>query len=126
MNVEDIENSIDVAVNLLKAMSNERRLKILCALYRGEKCVGDLEDIVGLSQSAISQHLARLRKDGVVNTRRNAQTIYYSIDGRAVHALLRCLYDIYSPDGELTYYEDFGHVLDDMCPTDLQAKKARQ
>ena len=59
---------------LLKAMGNERRLLILCQLAGGEKSVGELEEAIDLSQSALSQHLARLRKDGLVRTRRKAQT----------------------------------------------------
>lgn len=70
---------------------------VICALYQGEKSVGELEEIVGLSQSALSQHLARLRRDGLVNTRRNAQTIFYSLNDKATEAVLRCLYDIYAP-----------------------------
>ncbi len=97
MDVKDIERNIEVAVNLLKALSNERRLMIICALYQGEKSVGELENIIGLSQSALSQHLARLRRDGLVNTRRNAQTIFYSLNDKAAEAVLRCLYDIYAP-----------------------------
>jgi DNA-binding transcriptional ArsR family regulator len=97
MNIQEIEKHIDVAVNLLKALSNERRLMIMCALYKSEKNVGELEQIVGLSQSALSQHLARLRRDGLVTTRREAQTIYYSMSDTATHAVLQCLYDIYSP-----------------------------
>lgn len=98
MDINEIEKNIEFAVNLLKALSNERRLMIMCALYKGEKNVGELEQIVGLSQSALSQHLARLRRDGLVNTRREAQTIFYSMDDRATEAVLRCLYDIYCPD----------------------------
>jgi len=98
MDVKEVERNIEVAVNLLKALSNERRLMIICALYKGEKSVGELEQIVGLSQSALSQHLARLRRDGLVNTRRNAQTIFYSMNDRATEAVLKCLYDIYSPE----------------------------
>lgn len=98
MDVKDIERYIEVAVNLLKALSNEKRLMVICALYQGEKSVGELEEIVGLSQSALSQHLARLRRDGLVNTRRNAQTIYYSLNDKSTEAVLRCLYDIYSPE----------------------------
>lgn len=74
-----IEKNSDHMVKLLKALSNERRLLIICALKKGEKSVGELEDIIGLSQSALSQHLARLRRDGAVVTRRDAQTIYYSL-----------------------------------------------
>lgn len=98
MDVKEVERNVEVAVNLLKALSNEKRLLIICALYKGEKSVGELEEIVGLSQSALSQHLARLRRDGLVNTRRNAQTIYYSMNDRATEAVLKCLYDIYSPE----------------------------
>lgn len=97
MDIKDIEQNIDIAVNLLKALSNERRLLIICALYQGEKSVGELEDLVDLSQSAISQHLARLRSDGLVKTRRDGQTIYYSLHDKAAEAVLRCLYDIYKP-----------------------------
>jgi DNA-binding transcriptional ArsR family regulator len=97
MDIKDIENNAAPAVNLLKALSNERRLMIVCALYSGEKNVGELEAIVNLSQSALSQHLARLRREGVVNTRRSAQTIYYSLDDKATQMILQCLYDIYKP-----------------------------
>ena len=100
MDVNEIECNIGSAVNLLKALSNEKRLLIVCALYKGEKSVGELEDIVGLSQSALSQHLARLRRDEVVCTRRSAQTIYYSLCGVATNDVLRCLYDIYCGDEE--------------------------
>jgi ArsR family transcriptional regulator, virulence genes transcriptional regulator len=78
---------------LLKAMGNERRLLILCRLAGGEKSVGELEDAIDLSQSALSQHLARLRKDGLVRTRRKAQTIYYSIDSAAAAAVMKTLQD---------------------------------
>lgn len=98
IDIKELERNIEVAVSLLKALSNERRLMIICALYQGEKSVGELEAIVGLSQSALSQHLARLRRDGLVNTRRNAQTIFYSMNDRATEAILRTLYDIYNPD----------------------------
>ncbi|HQX27866.1 MAG TPA: metalloregulator ArsR/SmtB family transcription factor [Alphaproteobacteria bacterium] len=98
MDIQDVERNVEVAVNLLKALSNEKRLMVVCALYRGEKNVGELEKIVGLSQSALSQHLARLRRDGLVNNRRHAQTIYYSLSDKAIEHVLKCLYDIYSPE----------------------------
>ena len=79
MDIEVIEENAEDLVNLLKALANDKRLLIMCALLRGEKCVGELEDIVDLSQSALSQHLARLRRDRLVSTRRDAQTIYYSL-----------------------------------------------
>ncbi len=98
MDVNEIECKIGAATKLLKALSNEKRLLIVCALHKGEKSVGELEEIVDLSQSALSQHLARLRKDGLVKTRREAQTIYYSLCDKASNDILQCLYDIYCPE----------------------------
>ncbi len=99
MDVDVIAGDAGVAVKLLKALSNEKRLLIVCSLYQGEKSVGALEDIVGLSQSALSQHLARLRRDKLVRTRREAQTVYYSVvDGGAVCCLLECLCTVCSPE----------------------------
>ena len=86
-----VEQNYEQASALLKAMSNPHRLLVLCHLARGEKCVGELETIVGLSQSALSQHLARLRHDGVVKTRRDAQTIYYSLRGDEAMTILEAL-----------------------------------
>ncbi len=100
MDIGELEKNAAKAANLLKAISNDKRLLILCALYKNERCVGDLEEIVGLSQSALSQHLARLRRDGLVMTRRDAQTIYYSLEDDTVKTLLRALYGIYAPCAE--------------------------
>lgn len=106
MDIHNVERNVEVAVNLLKALSNEKRLMVVCALYKGEKNVGELEKIVGLSQSALSQHLARLRRDGLVNNRRHAQTIYYSLSDRAIEHVLKCLYDIYSPEEQTSKKHD--------------------
>tara|TARA_A100001037_G_C15032313_1_gene581566 strand:+ start:605 stop:928 length:324 start_codon:yes stop_codon:yes gene_type:complete len=90
------------ASRLLKSLANERRLLILCHLSQGEKSVGELEPLVGLSQSALSQHLARLRRERLVTTRREAQTIFYSIFSDEARAVLATLYELYcaEPDGE--------------------------
>ncbi len=80
---------------LLKSMSNQHRLIILCQLVPGEKSVSELERIVGLSQSALSQHLARLRRDHMVKTRRVAQTIFYSLNGEEASAVIETLYGLY-------------------------------
>ncbi|MCK5284944.1 MAG: winged helix-turn-helix transcriptional regulator [Alphaproteobacteria bacterium] len=88
--IKNIEN-IEQTVNLLKALSNKKRLIIICALKEGEKSVSTLEKIVKISQSALSQHLARLRRDGLVNTRRDAQTIYYSLNNATTEKMLQCL-----------------------------------
>lgn len=84
------------ASSMLKALSNERRLQILCQLLEGERCVHELEKHIRISQSALSQHLAKLRQADLVTTRRNAQTIYYSIKDDAVFAMLSTIRDVYS------------------------------
>jgi len=95
MNRAELERNARKASALLKAMANERRLLILCHLAQGEKSVGELERLVGLSQSALSQHLARLRRDKLVATRREAQTIYYALAGREAGAVMETLYNLY-------------------------------
>ncbi len=91
-----VEGNAEEAAALLKSMANQHRLKILCRLAAREHSVSELEEIVGLSQSALSQHLARLRKDNLVSTRRSAQTIYYSIEDTKVEHLLQCLSRLYA------------------------------
>ena len=91
MSVTFDENNMAEVAALLKALSNERRLKIVHVLADAEKNVGELEEIIGLSQSALSQHLARLRRDGVVKTRRDAQTIYYTLACESAKTVLECL-----------------------------------
>ena len=93
MDIKNVENRAPEAAKLLKALANTSRLTIMCELCRGERCVGDLEVISGLSQSALSQHLAKLRQEGLVETRREAQTIYYSTKNSAVHRLMEALSD---------------------------------
>jgi ArsR family transcriptional regulator, virulence genes transcriptional regulator len=96
MNLEKLQAKAGRASRLLKSMSNQHRLMILCQLSTGEeKCVGELERIVGLSQSALSQHLARLRRDELVKTRRAAQTIYYSLAGEEANTVIAALYELY-------------------------------
>jgi len=84
------------AARLLKLLGNEKRLLILCYLAaRGEMTVGELVEVVELSQSALSQHLARLRADGLVTFRRTSQTLHYSVADRKALRVLRVLKDIY-------------------------------
>lgn len=85
------------AGDLLRAMGNLHRLQVLCLLLQGEKSVRQLEETVGLSQSALSQHLARLRRQGLVSTRRSAQNIYYSLRGEEVSTILAALMNLYGP-----------------------------
>ena len=82
----------------MKALANENRLLILCELLDGERCVNEMEKVVGLSQSALSQHLALLRRDKLVNTRRDGKTICYSLSGRETPIVLEMLYRMFSPD----------------------------
>ena len=83
------------ASRLLKALSNEHRLMVLCQLADGEKSVSEIERLVGLSQSALSQHLARLRRDELVRTRRQAQAIYYSLNGSDATRVIGTLHQMY-------------------------------
>lgn len=95
MDIHNLEMKVEDAAALLKSLSNEKRLLIVCVLSKGEHCVGDLEQVVGLSQSALSQHLARLRRDGIVQTRRSAQTIFYTLSNPHMDCILKCLHDIF-------------------------------
>lgn len=79
----------------LELMANPRRLMILCRLADGEASVGELQKVVGISQSALSQHLARLREAGMVATRRESQSIFYRILDPEIRAMMTALYDIF-------------------------------
>lgn len=81
--------------DLLKAMASPSRLMILCQLAEGEKSVGEMEGIVGLSQSALSQHLAVLRRKRIVSTRREAQSIHYSLASKEVEEIMAALYRVF-------------------------------
>ncbi len=83
------------AATLLRALANEQRLMILCNLSAGELSVGQLNERVPLNQSALSQHLAVLRKSGAVNTRREAQTVYYSLTPGPAADIVATLHSIY-------------------------------
>lgn len=87
------------SANLLRAMSNECRLLVLCHLVEsGELSVGQLTDRVGVSQSALSQHLAKLRDEGLVATRKEAQTVYYRVSDPKAGQLLALLRDLFCPE----------------------------
>lgn len=83
------------AAALLKALSHEARLLVLCELVNGERTAGELGARSDLSQSALSQHLAKLREEGLVATRREAQTIFYRIADPNAARILATLHDIY-------------------------------
>jgi DNA-binding transcriptional ArsR family regulator len=92
------EHAADAA-GLMNALGNENRLMILCMLAEGEQSVGALNEAIPLSQSALSQQLARLRGQGLVDTRRESQTIYYSLGEGPAGKVIHLLHDLYCPDG---------------------------
>ena len=94
-NMEQMRLHASDAAGLMKALGNESRLMILCVLAEGERSVSDLNTIVPLSQSALSQQLARLRQQGLVETRRESQTIYYSLAKGPTDKIINLLHDIY-------------------------------
>jgi DNA-binding transcriptional ArsR family regulator len=83
------------ACELLKAMANEWRLMILCQLSEGEKTVSELQAILGLSQSALSQHLAVLRREKIVRSRKHAQSVSYSLSGDDATKVMETLHDVF-------------------------------
>ena len=95
--ITQFEASASAAARLLRTLGNERRLMILCQLTDGERSVGDLQPRVGLSQSALSQHLAVLRDEGVVTTRRESQVIWYRIADPAAIRVVATLAEIFCP-----------------------------
>lgn len=95
MNLGELQSRALRATALLKAVSNPVRLLVLCQLAEGEKSVGELERVVDVSQSALSQHLAVLRGRRLVKARRAGQAIFYSLAGREAPALLAALYQVF-------------------------------
>lgn len=87
------------ASDLLKAMANPQRLRVLCLLIEREMSVGELNALVDLSQSALSQHLAVLREKDLVKTRREAQTVYYSVSDGLVHDIIKVLHSAFCAPG---------------------------
>ena len=92
-----MEESAGRAAALLRLLGNEKRLMVLCQLADGELSVGEIQTRIGLSQSALSQHLARLREDGVLATRREGQTIFYRINDPAALRVIQTLAELFCP-----------------------------
>ncbi len=101
MTIDDMREHAADAARLMSALGNESRLMILCMLAEGECSVGDLNEIIPLSQSALSQQLARLRSQSLVQTRREAQTIYYSLNKGPAEQVINLLHDIYCGDNKI-------------------------
>src|SRR5690348_6674954 len=95
MNIQRLQGSAGKAANFLRTLGNQHRLMILCELLAGERSVSALEGAVGLSQPALSHHLARLRAERLVATRREAQTIHSRLAEPAVTKTIALLHDIY-------------------------------
>jgi len=94
------------AASLMKALGNESRLMILCLLIEGERSVSDLNEIIPLSQSALSQQLGRLRQQGLVKTRRESQTIFYALADGPTDRVIHLLHDIYCGTADCAAKED--------------------
>lgn len=90
--ISELLMEVGRATDLMKALSHETRLVVLCQLAEGEKSVGELEQILQLRQPALSQQLARLREDGIVKTRRNGRHIYYSLATPTVREIILALH----------------------------------
>lgn len=97
LSMEDMIAQSAEASGFLKALSNQNRLMLLCYLLDKELSVTALNEKLPLSQSALSQHLAVLRKDGLVTTRRESQTIYYSLGDQRVKALIQTMHSLFCP-----------------------------
>jgi len=88
------------ATDMLKLLGHPDRLMVLCQLKNGEASVGELSRMLGIKQSPLSQHLARMRHEGVVESRREAQTIYYRLSGDKVAQIVAVLYELYCASAE--------------------------
>ncbi|MEM6744503.1 MAG: metalloregulator ArsR/SmtB family transcription factor [Pseudomonadota bacterium] len=95
MTADAMGENAAAAANFVKCFAHESRLMILCHLIDGERSVGELETLLGARQSAVSQHLARLRLDGIVAYRRDGKTLYYSIADERARRLLSSLHDLF-------------------------------
>lgn len=95
INASELREHAEAASSLLKTIGNPVRLMILCALVQGELTVGELNERIDMSQSSLSQHLAVLRREGLVRTRREAQSIFYSLESVEVKSVMACLHNIY-------------------------------
>ena len=95
LDLEQMAQSADRASSLMKTLGHKDRLMILCQLADGEKSVGEIADLLQISQSPLSQHLSRMRKEKLVDTRRQAQTIYYSLKSGEASRIVEVLYELF-------------------------------
>ena len=95
MNIENMKASVARASNLMKALSSETRLLLLCRMSEGEASVTELAEMLAMRPSSVSQQLSLLRKDGLAKTRREGQTIFYSLHGEEAQQVISVLYALY-------------------------------
>lgn len=95
MELDKMQASAKNATDMLKLLGHPDRLMVLCQLKNGEASVGELSRMLNIKQSPLSQHLARMRHEGVVESRREAQTIYYRLSGDKVAQIVTVLYELY-------------------------------
>ena len=93
--LEQMKKAADQASSLMKTLGHRGRLMVLCQLATGEKSVGELSELLEIPQSPLSQHLSRMRNEGLVETRRNAQTIFYSLKSDEAGKIIECLYGLF-------------------------------
>ena len=99
VNYDEMSETAEKASELLRILSNQKRLLILCKLANGERSVQQLQEDTGLGQSTVSQQLAKLRGEKLVTSRRQAQSVFYSLSSGEVEALIETLYGLYcSPE----------------------------
>ena len=100
IDLEEMADSASRASSLMKTLGHKDRLMILCLLANGEKSVGGIANLLEISQSPLSQHLSRMRKEELVATRREAQTIYYSLKSGEASRIVELLYELFcAPEG---------------------------
>ena len=100
MDLEVMQASAERASNMMKLLGHPHRLMILCELKLQERSVGELSEKLGISQSLVSQHLARMRHEDVVDSRRDAQVVFYSLKEGAASDLIAVMYEIFCKDVE--------------------------
>jgi ArsR family transcriptional regulator len=93
--IEKLQRSANEACQLLKTLGNSDRLLLICEISRGERCVGELQDRLGIQQPTLSQQLTILRNEGLVNTRRDGKQIFYSLSSTKALDILNALYKSY-------------------------------
>ena len=95
LNVNDMRNNVESSAAFLKLLSNPTRLLVLCNLIESERCVGDLERDLDISQSALSQHLSKMRDEGIVKSEKQGQHVFYSISDSNVVDIINVLYKLF-------------------------------